>query len=315
MSAVETYSLDDIEGGDHSVGSSSDEKSERTPSLPAKGQSWPFDIRVIVNPIKSEFGRPFHETPVHIIYMGGKYINIPCPRGFGKVCPMCDKRWNAEDSKKDLEGKGAISEGSPLHNQWLKEKAIIDMYKQRKQFTFMAAKRNDPSIYFFYAGPALTKAIFGDRRKNLSGAIHAIKEYRVSVYAPSEATGWITVNKTGKGLDTVYSSSATTVSKIVGRTKTEELLEEALDNEVVKRFADVESLPRVWESFMKKAWSQEEIENFVASDGAVLPDRIASWLGLQPSTINEGDMPPAVETADFRMDEVIPFGDENLNPF
>jgi hypothetical protein len=305
MTKEGNYSFDDFENTETEVGADKSAAAERVPFLPAKGQKWPFDVRILVNPIASELGKIYHETNVHPIQVGGKWLNIPCPRSLGKTCYMCDTRWGSEDRRKELEAIGAGASAHPEHNEFKKHENIIALFKQKKQYMFMAALRNDPKLYFFYAGPALIKSMFGDKAKATKGAVASFKEFGVSAFNPNNTTGWITVNKTGQKLDTVYTATPTVQTVVKDRVKSEMLVEEALHPDVVNAFSNIEGLPRVLESFKNRMWSEDEIQTFVDSACTVVPERIAKWVGAI-------EKPSKVETASFTENSL---SVESFDPF
>jgi hypothetical protein len=311
MSQETVLSLEDIENQDFMQGKDAKEKVERTPFLPVKGQNWPINLRILVNPVATELGRPVHEANVHPIQVNGKWVNIPCPRTLGKRCYMCDKRWNAIDELKQLEAIGAKAEGHPENGQWRKYYAISETYKQKRQSIFLAALPNDPKVYMFYAGPALVNAIFGDKRKNIPGALHEIKEYGVSLFSPSQPSGWLSLNKTGQKLDTVYTAKALTKTVVEGKSKVLRLHEEMLHEDIQKLFEDPTKLPRILESYKGRMWSEEEIQAFVDSEATILPERIARFYGGN----KDADHGPTTETEDFSRPSSFDTGAGEMDPF
>jgi hypothetical protein len=280
-------------------------KYEKPPILPkGKDQVWPILARLIVNRTGAE-AKHYHECHDHQLEVNGKWITVPCYKSKGQKCPFCEAYWGSRKNAETLKGKGAEAEGASdeLRIALKKQQLTMKMMEQRRRYGFLVALPKDPTVYMFFAGPALLKAIYGDSEKRKSGAYQELKDgYKIPPYQIDEVAGWILLNKTGQKLETVYSAKPATTEVIEGRVKTEKLMEEPVHAGVKEKAANG-TLPRVKEWFDSRFWSLEEMENFIASQFTQLPERFnylfAEKEGQKVATEN-----PKVETTNFELDEL-----------
>jgi hypothetical protein len=292
-----------LEEVDFSIGGKTNQEPfEKMNYLGGSKQSWPIDVRILVNPISKDEMKPSIESSFHEYIVNDQYVRIPCARSVEEVCPICDAYWEHYEVAKKMEVMGASSEEHPKHAEWKRHKTLEKQFKQQKRFSMLVVLRGDNKVSILETKPQLTKAIFGDRYKQKAGAISEIKSYGVPVFNPAESTGWLTLNKTGEKLNTTYTAKPATHIKIDGRKKSEELVEEALHPQVLEKFQNPDKLPKLFASFKSRVWSREELENFVASDGTQLPAREQERLAKKRKYNGKGEEAPAVaksETVDF----------------
>lgn len=302
-----------LEEADFSLGGKPVQEVERTNYLGGAKQTWPIDVRILVNPVSKEEMKPNHENSFHEYVVNDVYVRIPCARSIGEVCPVCDAYWEHREAVQKLEILGANSEEHPRHSEYRRHKTLEKQFKQQKRFSMLVALRGDNKVSILEAKPQLAKAIFGDRFRNEPGAIAEIKSFGVPVFNPSEPTGWLTLNKTGEKLNTRYSAKPSTHLKIDGRKKSEELVEEDLHPSIREKFENPEKLPKVYSMIKSRVWSREELENYVASDGTQLPAREMERLSKRKSVTGSKNTTPPPPT---QASEVVDFDDPNsFDPF
>jgi hypothetical protein len=288
-----------------------DKKFDRPLMLPkGKSQVWPIIGRLVMNRLKSE-ALSYHTVHQHSIEIGGIFLNVPCQKSFGSKCPFCEKYWEGFNALKAMPA-AASEENAPaeIAIPYKKAKLLTTMYKQRMRYGVLIALPKDPNVYMFFMGPELLKATFGDGQKKIPGATQELKEgYKVPIYSATELAGWISFNRTGEGLATKYSAKTTTIEVINGRVKTEQLMEEAL-HQTVQQKINSNDLPKLAEYHASRRWTDEEMENFIASNGTQIPERYVAF-------INREDKPTSgVETASLTMadlnDTVPAVGDSDV---
>jgi hypothetical protein len=296
--------MDEIEGTDTSVSKKTGEsKFEKPPMLPAgKNQVWPIIGRLLVNRLKSE-AKPYHTTHDHGLEIGGQYINVPCYKALGQKCPFCEAYWAAFEDVKKLKSQGAENDKAPeeLQLQLKRAQVVVKMLKQRQRFAVLWALPKDPTVYMFFMGTMLLKAIFGDSDKKKAGVVQELKDsYKVPIYNAGEPTGWISCNRSGQGLETEYTAKVAVREVIEGRKKTEELMEEPLHQTVIEK-AEKNDLPRILEYFTSRFWSVEEMENFIDSNYTALPKRYDFLFKDKPQVGGGGNDTghPQVDQASF----------------
>jgi len=263
-----------FENADFNLEAEEPAKKERAKLLPNKEVSWPFEIRILPNPSKDEPQKIYHRTDVHWLQIGSMWFNVPCRRVLNDRCPFCEEAWNARDMFDALVTEGAKSENHPKHREYKMNMLRHRMYKVGKTFSFLAARKDDDNIYIFNSKTLLTRAIFGDRRTGVLGALKDIQEYSVPVFDPTKPTGWVKVNKKGKGLDTIYTAEAMEVTVVQNKSKVNELYEQDLSPAIKELYSsedNFDKIPKITKLFRENAWSLEEMTAFVESDGANLP--------------------------------------------
>lgn len=293
-----------FEDSDFSVGKGEDR--EKLNFLGGKKTQWPLDVRVVINPLGEE-ALPYHETHMHDLMIGDKYSTIPCNRSMGKTCSICDASWDHKEKADNLEATGAKQETSKNHESWKKHMTLSKLFQQKKKYSILTVVRGENRFSVLQAGPALTKAVFGDKRKNEKGAIDEVKSYNVTVYNPFEPTGWVTMKRAGSGLNTVYSANASVTVQMNGKKKEELLTEEALHPTILERLGTPETMPKLKELFKSKAWSDEELQAYVDSGGSAVPDRVMKYLGDGPAQGASEASKPKIQTTEFDASDLDPF--------
>lgn len=307
MTSFDSIDFSALEEADFSVGAKQNE-TERMNYLGGGKQTWPIDVRILVNMINKDEARPMIETHIHEYIVNDQYVRIPCARAAGLVCAICDAHWDHKGQSDKLAARGGNAEGSADHVEWKKHSALAKQFEQKKRFSMLAVLKGDTKVSILEAKTQLTKEIFGDKYKDKAGAVAEIKSYGVPVYNPSEPTGWLTLNKTGTGLATTYTAKPALITKIVGKKKEEQLVEEPVHPLILEKFQDMSKLPALSKSFKEKLWSPEEMENYVASAGTELPSRVAEYLAKwskkktgAPGADAAEAKPASVSTANFDM--------------
>jgi hypothetical protein len=307
--SFEDFNIDfsSLEEADFSVGKGGSQDRERITWLGSSRQTWPLDVRFVVNMINKDEARPYHENHFHEYIVNDNYVRVPCPRAIKQTCPVCDAYWDHKKSVDKLTTIGASAEGHPEHGVFKRHQTLMKKFEQKKSFASLVVVKGDNKISILASKPQLTKQIFGDRDKGVTGALNELKAYGVPVFNPAESTGWLTLNKTGTGLGTVYSAKPTLISKIVGKKKEEQLVEESLHPQVVEKFKDMTKLPALNKMIQERMWSQEELENYVESDGTQLPSKVAEYLAKKPGAKEAEPVKASREVVDFSAEEFVPF--------
>lgn len=308
---LENFDFSLLEEEDFAVGKKTN-SFEKISYVGGKGTTWPVDVRILVNMSSKDEARPYHENHIHEHIVNDNYVRIPCARSIGQKCAICDAHWEHKNESEKLEARGAKSESNPLHGEWRKHTALMKLYKQKQRFSMLVAVRNDNKISVLDAKPQLTKAIFGDKFKGAVGAIDELKRYGVSIFNPNEKTGWLTLNKTGQGLATSYTAKPALHTKINGRKKEEELVEEPLHPLILEKFKDMTKLIALNKMIKDRMWSEEEVQAYVDSSGTVIPSRISDFFKKKDknaSTASNTQASTPSESVDF--DSM----DEDFNPF
>jgi len=302
------FNFDALETTDFSVGKPSVEK-ERHNWIGGAKQSWPLEVRVVVNMSTPEDSKPFMDASFHEFIDGDSYYRIPCLRSVGEVCPVCDAHWDHKKQQDLLTAQGAVMESHPLHVEWKKHMFLSKKFEQRKNFLMLAVVRGDDKVSILSAKTQLTKRIFGDKYKNLPGAIDELKAYGVPVFNPNEGTGWLILTKTGQGLSTTYNAKPAMITKITGKSKTEQIVEEALSPKVIELFKDMSKLPSLSKIIRERLWTSEEMENYVASGGVQVPKSVSDFLNKNKK--DGAEAKPAAAASS----EVVSFSDDAFIPF
>lgn len=277
MTNFDNIDFSSLEETDFSVGNKQ-EQTERLSYLGGGKQTWPIDVRIVVNMSNKDEAKPFIDTHIHEYIANDQYVRIPCARAAGQVCAICDAHWDHKNQADKLAARGGNAEGSEVHAEWKRHTTLAKAFEQKKRFSMLAVLKGDTKISVLEAKTMLTKEIFGDKFKNKAGAIAEIKSYGVPVFNPHEPTGWLTLGKSGTGLATTYTAKPSLLTKIVGKKKEEQLVEEPLHPLILEKFQDMSKLPALSRSFKEKLWSPEELENYVASEGTELPGRIVEQM-------------------------------------
>lgn len=296
--------FDALENTDFSVGKKSNE-TEKLNWLGGAKQTYPLDMRILINMSNPDEANPYFDASFHEYIDGTGYYRIPCMRSVGEVCPICDHYWDHKKHSEQLAVQGAQAENHPLHVKWKQHEFLKKKFQQKKGYLMLVALKGDDKISVFSTKTQQIKAIFGDAYKKLPGAIDELKSYGVSVFNPYEVTGWISLNKSGQGLQTTYSAKPSLISEIKGKMKTEKIMEEPLHPKVIEAFKDMGKLPALRKRIQDSLWSQEELETYIISGGIEIPERVKEILNKNKK---EEDKPKQDEVVNFSSEEeFIPF--------
>lgn len=305
MSEFDFSSLDfsALEEADLSLGQKGN-KFEKINYLGRSKQTWPLEVRLLVNPINSDEKKTHIDTTTHFSNINDAFVSIPCARSVGQICPICDAYWDHQKHSKVLETQGAALETHPKNAEYIKAAALAKIFEPKRMYQTLAVVRGDDKISILELKPSLAKAIFGDSYKKSAGAITDFKSYGVPFLDPREKTGWLSLSKTGTGFQTTYSAKVATSVKIEGRTKSEVLVESDLHPAVLEKFKDLSSLPAVYKIQKDRVWTQEELSAYVASEGTQFPDHVNEYLskrkGGKPAP-SAGSVPDTVESFDLEV--------------
>lgn len=304
MTTIENFDNFDfsaLEENDFSVGNKAN-TFEKMNYIGGSKQTWPIDVRIVVNMVNKDEAKPYHENHFHEYIVNDQYVRVPCARAVGEVCAICDAHWDHKAKAEKLATRGANSEAHEEHAAWKRHTTLAKQFEQKKRFSVLVVLRGDNKISILDSKPQLTKKIFGDKFKNEPGAIAEIKSYGVPVFNPNEPTGWLTLGKTGQGLGTVYSAKPALLTKIVGKKKEEQLVEEALHPQVLEKFQDMSKLPALHKMIKDRLWTPEEVENYVASEGTQLPTKVLESLQKRKGGQTSGQSTPPSESKSFNGD-------------
>lgn len=290
--------FENLEQTDFAVGNEKKSDAARTNYIGSKTSPFPSDVRFVVNTSVKEEMKPFHKADTHETTINGKYVTFPCLRNFNETCAVCDAHWSHREEAQKLENVGAKSEGHKQHGEWKKQTTLTKLFQQRKKFLALCVIRGENRFSVLNQGPALFKAIFGDPVKGVKGAKDEILAYGESFLDHRTNTGWITLNKTGTGLDTLYTAAPRVETKVVNKAKTQVLHEEPIHPDLVAALTDPVAVPKLLTDFAARKWSQEEMRAFVESEGTKLPEKVSKYVYGESSASAE-TTPGAVETASF----------------
>lgn len=197
--------------------------------------------------------------------------------GLTEKDPENNKKWEYIKQLSNLK-KSGVSKNDPRFKTIQK---AMDLYKEKESGYFYYIEPNSETIKCLKAGKMVINALFGregkENIKAVPSLLKALAAVGKSPYKTDHQDCWLKIWKTGEGLGTEYHVvrlEEYVVKVVDGETYSKKVpVSLKVSDKFLKGLLDLSDFPDPLAFEAKGAFTLAETEEFIATDGVVIPER------------------------------------------